>query len=192
MNSADNDIDLLKAIRTLKEGGIILYPTDTVWGIGCIATDPSAIGRIYRIKQRDDSKALITLMADTRMLETYIDDIPQQAIRMVEETASPLTVIYNNVHGVASNLTAADGSIAVRIPHNDFCRQLCRGVDAPVVSTSANISGQPTPRTFAEIPEYIKDAVDYVCLTGRSDDQPHKPSSIVRITADGTVETLRK
>ena len=178
MNSADTDIDLHKAIRTLKEGGIILYPTDTVWGIGCIATDPSAIGRIYRIKQRDDSKALITLMADTRMLETYIDDIPQQAIRMVEETASPLTVIYN--------------SIAVRIPHNDFCRQLCRGVDAPVVSTSANISGQPTPRTFAEIPEYIKDTVDYVCLTGRSDDQPHKPSSIVRITADGTVETLRK
>jgi L-threonylcarbamoyladenylate synthase len=192
MNSADNDIDLLKAIRTLKEGGIILYPTDTVWGIGCIATDPSAIGRIYRIKQRDDSKALITLMADTRMLETYIDDIPQQAIRMVEETASPLTVIYNNVHGVASNLTAADGSIAVRISHNDFCRQLCLGVDAPIVSTSANISGQPTPRTFAEIPEYIKDTVDYVCLTGRSDDQPHKPSSIVRITADGTVETLRK
>ena len=124
MNSADTDIDLHKAIRTLKEGGTILYPTDTVWGIGCIATDPSAIGRIYRIKQRDDSKALITLMADTRMLETYIDDIPQQAIRMVEETASPLTVIYNNVHGVASNLTAADGSIAVRIPHNDFRRQL--------------------------------------------------------------------
>lgn len=186
--------DIDKAVETLKKGGIILYPTDTVWGIGCDATNPQAVAKVYKIKHRTDAKALITLMSDTGMLMRYFDDIPQVALDIASLSTTPVTVIYDNASApLAHNLMADDGSAAVRIPHGSpFCIALCRKFGKPIVSTSANISGMPAAATFAEIPEEIISASDYVCTTGRDDSTPHRPSSIIKIHSDGRFVIIRK
>jgi len=154
--------DLENTIETLKQGGLILYPTDTVWGIGCDATNEDAVKKIFKLKQRSDSKALICLVADDRMLKKYIKDIPDAAFDIMDIEDNPITIIYDNPQNLAQNLIAEDNTIAIRIPDHEFCFQLVRKFNGAIVSTSANISGQPTPKSFKEIHEDILKGVDYV------------------------------
>ncbi|MDE7124983.1 MAG: Sua5/YciO/YrdC/YwlC family protein, partial [Muribaculaceae bacterium] len=167
---------------------------DTVWGLGCDATDTDAVAKIYAAKHRADAKALITLMPDTAMLGHYFDKIHPAALDIARLSTTPVTVIYDNaLPPLAANLIAQDGSAAVRIPRgSEFCMNLCRRLGRPLVSTSANISGAPAPATFEEISPEIIDAADYVCTTGRYDTTPHRPSSIIKIQSDGQFTIIRK
>lgn len=185
--------DIDGALAALKRGGVILYPTDTVWGLGCDATNAAAVERIFALKRRSDSKALICLIDSADALERWVSGVPDVAYELLEAAVDPLTVIYDraNVPPIAPNLPAADGSLAVRVPDNDFCRELCRRLRKPLVSTSANISGQPTPMTFADISPEISSAVDYVCTSGRNDSTPRKSSTIIKLTADSRVTVIR-
>lgn len=187
-----NSEDLNKALETLRRGGIILYPTDTVWGIGCDATRAEAVGRIFRLKGRDDSKALITLIDSAENLERWVDGVPAVAYELIEAAVNPLTVVYDRaaVPPLAPNLPAPDGSLAVRIPRDEFCRALCRVLRRPLVSTSANVSGAPTPRSFTRIAPEIINGVDYVCTSGRSESNP-KPSTIMKLTESGIITIIR-
>lgn len=184
--------DLKNALDTLRRGGIILYPTDTVWGLGCDATRADAIDRIFKLKHRADGKALITLLSNPDDLCRWVDGIPEVAYELIEAAVSPLTVIFDKalVPPLAPNLPAPDGSLAVRITREPFSAELCRALRRPLVSTSANISGQPTPHAFAEIPREIVDAVDYVCTTGRNY-PPSAPSSIIKLTESGCFTLIR-
>ncbi len=187
-----NQEDLEKALETLRRGGIILYPTDTVWGIGCDATRADAVSRIFQLKGREDSKAMITLIDSEENLERWVDGVPEVAYELLEAAVNPLTVIYDSaaVPPLASNLAAHDGSLAVRVTHHEFSRELCRRLRRPLVSTSANISGQSTPRTFKEIsPEIIK-GVDYVCTSERNQINS-KPSTIMKLTQSGVITIIR-
>ena len=183
--------DIDQAVRVLRAGGVIVYPTDTVWGIGCDATNAKAVERIYKIKQRDDSKALITLVADTAALQRTVDGIPDVAYDLIEFAERPLTIVYDRGVGVAPNLMAADGTLAVRVTAETFSQTLCRRLGHPLVSTSVNVSGQPTPAVFADIDAAILDAADYVCTTRRDDNVPHKSSTVMRLSADGVFTILR-
>lgn len=185
--------DIDSALAALKRGGVILYPTDTVWGLGCDATDAAAVQRIFALKRRSDSKALICLLDSADSLEHWVSGVPDVAYELLDAAVDPLTVIYDRAHvpPIAPNLPAPDGSLAVRIPDNDFCRELCRRLQRPLVSTSANISGQPTPMTFADISPDVSAAVDYVCTSGRRDSGHRKSSTIIKLTADGRVTIIR-
>lgn len=184
--------DLQNALDALRRGGVILYPTDTVWGIGCDATCAEAVRRIFDIKRRADGKALITLLASTDDLPRWVDGVPDVAYELIDAAVDPLTVIYDRaaVPPLAKELPAKDGSLAVRITREPFSAALCRALRRPLVSTSANVSGQPTPGIFSQISKEIIDAVDYVCTTGRDYPQS-KPSSIIRLTASGCVSIIR-
>jgi L-threonylcarbamoyladenylate synthase len=185
--------DIKQAIEVLKRGGVILYPTDTVWGIGCDATRSDAVKKVFEIKRRADSKALITLMSNTAMLERYVDDVPDVAFELIDVATTPLTIVYDKGINLAPELLADDGSIGVRISTERFSSSLCREFRRPIVSTSANISGQPTPRTFAEISDEIKAAVDYVCTSRQEEtDDSHKPSSVIKLSNNGQIKILRK
>lgn len=187
-----NTEDLNKALDTLRRGGVILYPTDTVWGLGCDATRPEAVRRIFDIKRRADGKALITLLANSDDLSRWVDGIPDVAYELIEASVSPLTIIYDCalVPPLAPNLPAPDGSLAVRITREPFSAALCRGLRRPLVSTSANRSGAPTPAVFSKIdPEILKE-VDYVCTTGRNY-PPSRPSGIMRLTESGEFKIIR-
>ncbi len=182
--------ELNNTLETLKNGGLILYPTDTVWGIGCDATNEEAVKKIYELKQREDSKALICLVADDRMLKKYVKTIPDAALSIIDVADKPTTIIYDKAQNLASNLIADDGSIAIRIPDDEFCYQLSRKLNTAIVSTSANISGQPTPKSFKEIsPEVIK-GVDYVVNLHR-EKNCDKPSSIIKLSNNGIVKVIR-
>lgn len=185
--------DIDSALAALKRGGVILYPTDTVWGLGCDATDAAAVQRIFALKRRSDSKALICLLDSADSLKHWVSGVPDVAYELLDAAVDPLTVIYDRAHvpPIAPNLPAPDGSLAVRIPDNDFCRELCRRLQRPLVSTSANISGQPTPMTFADISPDVSAAVDYVCTSGRRDSGHRKSSTIIKLTADGRVTIIR-
>lgn len=183
--------DLAEALKVLREGGVIVYPTDTIWGIGCDATNPDAVGRIYRIKQRSESKALITLVSDLSMLERTVSGIPEVAYDLIEFAEKPLTIIYDKGIGVAPNLLASDGSLAVRLTREILSSSLCRRLRRPVVSTSANISGAASPACFSQINQEILDSVDYVCHYGREDSTPHKSSTIMRLGEDGSFKIIR-
>lgn len=185
--------DIDSALAALKRGGVILYPTDTVWGLGCDATDAAAVQRIFALKRRSDSKALICLLDSADSLEHWVSGVPDVAYELLDAAVDPLTVIYDRAHvpPIAPNLPAPDGSLAVRIPDNDFCRELCRRLQRPLVSTSANISGQPTPMTFADISPEVYAAVDYVCTSGGRDSGLRKSSTIIKLTADGRVTIIR-
>lgn len=187
-----NKEDINKALETLRCGGIILYPTDTVWGIGCDATRPEAVRRIYELKGREDSKALITLLDDASNLERWVDGVPEVAYELIEAAVNPLTVVYDRaaIPPLASNLPAADGSLAVRVTRHPFSRELCRLLRRPLVSTSANISGKPTPRSFAQIDAAIINGVDYVCTSERGQQNP-KPSTIMKLTESGVITIIR-
>lgn len=184
--------DINVAVDVLRRGGVILYPTDTVWGIGCDATNPEAVDRVYKIKNRSDSKALIVLVGDLGQLERTVAGIPDVAYDLIEYATRPLTIIYDRAIGVADNLKADDGTLAVRVTSEEFSQRLCRAFKRPLVSTSANISGHPTPATFAEIEDAIIEAVDYVCTSRRDDTSPHSPSSIMRLGEDGLFKIIRE
>lgn len=184
--------DIRKAVEVLRKGGIILYPTDTIWGIGCDATNEEAVAKVYKLKQRDDSKALICLVDSDARLQRYVRDVPSVAWDLIELSVNPTTVILDNAVNLAPNLIAEDGSIAMRVTREEFSRELCYRFQKPIVSTSANISGEPAAQNYCDISQEIIDAVDYVCWTRRQEHLPHKPSSIVKLAADGAVTIIRK
>lgn len=164
--------DMARAVETLKKGGIILYPTDTVWGIGCDASNPEAVKKIYNLKQRADSKSMLVLVGSEGELQRTVEEVPDAAWMLIEAAVKPLTIIYDRPKGLASNLLAEDGSVGIRIADEVFSRTLCQRLRQPLVSTSANISGHKTPRTFAEIDDEIKNGVDYVVRYRQEDTAP--------------------
>ncbi len=183
--------DLNKALEVLRSGGTILYPTDTIWGIGCDACNSKAIEKVYKIKTRGAEKSLIILADSPEMVRNYVDELPEVAIELIETFKDPLTIIYNKARNLPRNLTAADGSIAIRIPKDEFCRQIITMLGRPITSTSANISGEPNPFSFHKISAQIKEAVDYVCVSHQTKVNAPKPSTIVKINADGQMQILR-
>ena len=188
-NIYKEDID--RAIAVMQQGGVIVYPTDTRWGIGCDATNEEAVRKVYALKQRDDSKALITLVDSEAKIEFYVSEVPEVAWQLIEVADKPLTIIYDGARNLAPNLIAADGSVALRITREPFSRELCRRFRKAIVSTSANISGAPAPKTFADISEDILSGADYVCSSRREEDIPHVPSSIIKLGAGGEVKVIR-
>lgn len=184
--------DIKNAVEVLKKGGVILYPTDTVWGIGCDATNPEAVARVYKIKNRDDSKALICLVDSDCRMQRYVRNVPEVAWDIIELATKPTTLILDNAVNLAPNLIAKDGSIAMRITKEPFSQELCYRFQKPIVSTSANISGEVTAQNYRDISEEILSAVDYVCDTRRNEHKPHDPSSIIKLTEDSTVTIIRK
>lgn len=186
-----DESDLKEAVRIMKEGGIILYPTDTVWGIGCDARNEEAVRRIYGLKQREDSKSMLVLVGSEGMLQRTVKDVPEIAWQLIDVAVNPLTIIYDFPTGVAENLKAEDGSLGVRITSEKFSRTLCERLKGPIVSTSANVSGKPTPRTFAEISSEIKNGVDYVCRFRQKEKAGAKPSNIIKVTRGNVVKVIR-
>jgi L-threonylcarbamoyladenylate synthase len=184
--------DLKKAVEVLKAGGIILYPTDTIWGIGCDASNEKAVERIYRIKKREDSKSMLVLMENPALLERYVDDVPEVAWDLVEISSTPLTVIYQKAKNLASNLIAEDGSIGIRFTKEEFTMKLLQQFRRPIVSTSANISGEKSPAFFGEISEEIKSQVDYVVEYRQDDKTPAQPSGIIKLGPGGKIDIIRK
>ena len=180
-----------KAIETLNSGGLILYPTDTIWGIGCDATNEEAVQKIYNLKKRQQSKALICLVTNTRMLEKYVYEVPETAYSIIELAVKPTTIIYDKAMNVASNLIAEDGSLAIRVASDEFCQKLIYKFKRPIVSTSANISGVKNPGSFKEIDEEILKGVDYV-VNLHKDKKNDIASSIIRLKNNGIVEVIRK
>ena len=184
--------DLRKACDILKKGGVILYPTDTIWGIGCDATDENAVKRIYEIKQRSDTKSMLVLVDSTAKLNYYVEEIPDIAYDLIEFSDKPLTLIYSGARNLASNLIAQDGSIGIRVTNEAFSRALCQRFRKPLVSTSANVSGQPSPALFSEINEEIIRSVDYVVNYRQNEKLKSKPSGIIRIETGGVFKIIRE
>ena len=184
--------DIRNAVKVLREGGIILYPTDTVWGIGCDATNAEAVARVYKIKHRNDSKALICLVDSDARLQRYVRNVPAVAWDLLDAATKPTTVILDGAVNLASNLIAEDGSIALRITKEPFSHELCYRFQKALVSTSANISGEPAAQNYKDIAQELLDSVDYVCWSRRQEHKPHTPSSIIRLKPDGEVTIIRK
>jgi L-threonylcarbamoyladenylate synthase len=188
--------DIRQAVETMRKGGVILYPTDTVWGIGCDATNAEAVARVYQIKQRDDSKALICLVDSDARMQRYIRNVPDVAWQLIdslkESDAKPTTLILDGAINLAPNLIAEDGSIGIRITNEPFSKELCYRFQKAIVSTSANISGEPAAQNYCDIDQRILDAVDYVCWSRRQEHKPHTPSSIIRLRENGEVTIIRK
>jgi len=184
--------EIKKCIEVLRNGGVILYPTDTVWGIGCDATNSEAVAKVYKLKRRDDSKSLIVLFDSVQRVCGYVDRMPDVAYDMMELTDKPLTLILDGAKNMATNLIAEDGSIGIRVSNEKFSHDLCMRFKKPLVSTSANISGEPTAAIFSEISETIIDGVDYVVNYRRDDTSKHKPSSIVKLGKNGLVKIIRE
>lgn len=184
--------DIRNAVKVLREGGIILYPTDTVWGIGCDATNAEAVAKVYKIKHRNDSKALICLVDSDARLQRYVRNVPAVAWDLLDAATKPTTVILDGAVNLASNLIAEDGSIALRITKEPFSHELCYRFQKALVSTSANISGEPAAQNYKDIAQELLDSVDYVCWSRRQEHKPHTPSSIIRLKPDGEVTIIRK
>lgn len=183
--------DIRNAVEVMKKGGVILYPTDTVWGIGCDATNEEAVARIYKIKRREESKAMICLVDNDNRIQRYVRNVPEVAWDVMNLSTKPTTVILDDANGLAKNLIAEDGSIAMRITKEEFSKELCYRMQKPIVSTSANISGEPAAQNYRDISEEILSAVDYVCYARRNEHKPHQPSSIIRLRPDGEVTIIR-
>lgn len=193
-----------KALEVLRSGGIILYPTDTVWGIGCDATDPEAVAKIYAIKKREDSKSLVLLASDMDMICRYVKEVPEMAVQLVEVNDKPMTIIYPGAiagekgnmkadrRALAFNTVAEDGTVGIRIPMMDFCQQLVAKLGRPLVSTSANISGESTPNKFAEISDEIRSAVDHIVEPSLERGATGQSSSIIKVGLDYSIEIIRK
>lgn len=187
----DYSKDIKAAVDCMRHGGVILYPTDTVWGIGCDATNAEAVAKVYAIKRREESKAMICLVDSDNRLARYVKDVPEVAWDVMNLATRPTTVILDGADGLAHNLIAEDGSIAMRITQEAFSKELCFRMQKPIVSTSANISGEPAAQNYRDISEEILNAVDYVCTSRRNEHQPHQPSSIIRLRKDGEVTIIR-
>jgi L-threonylcarbamoyladenylate synthase len=188
----DFEPDIVHCVNVLKKGGLILYPTDTVWGIGCDATNAKAVEKIYTLKKRPDEKAMIVLVADERDLLQYIAAPDLRVFDYLKETKKPTTVIYEHPIGIAENLSGKFGTIGIRICRDIFCKHLIKRFRKPIVSTSANISGQPAAKTFSEIDGVIKNGVDYIVHYRQDDEQIAAPSSVIRWNKDGSVTVLRE
>jgi len=184
--------DLKTACEVLKKGGIILYPTDTIWGIGCDATREDAVKRIYEIKRRSDSKSMLTLLDSPDKLERYVEDLPEIAFDLIECSDKPLTIIYSGAKNIARNLIAPDGTIGIRITKEEFSQKLCRQFGKPIVSTSANFSNEPSPANFSEINSEIFRLVDYIVKYRSDETQKSKPSSIIRLESNGVIKIIRE
>ncbi|MCZ4693606.1 threonylcarbamoyl-AMP synthase [Ancylomarina euxinus] len=184
--------DIKKALEVLKNGGIILYPTDTIWGIGCDATNEEAVKRVYEIKKREDSKSMLVLMENPNRLNSYVDEVPEIALDLIDVTDKPMTIIYSNAKNLAKNLINSDGSIGIRITEEAFTQQLIQRFRKPIVSTSANISGDAPAQNFSEINQAIIDAVDYVVEYRQDDMTKAQASSIIKIGADWGVQVIRE
>jgi len=209
MNTMKKDIAAIyrETLDILKKGGTILYPTDTVWGLGCDATDPEAVAKIYKIKHRSDSKALVLLADSLDMVARFVHEIPDAAIQLVEVNDSPMTIIYPGAyvgkrpsegekpvadrHFLAYNAVAEDGTVGIRVPMMEFCRNLCFKLGRPIVSTSANVSGEPTPKKYADIPAEMVAAVDYVVEPSLEKGATGKSSQIIKVGLDGEVHVIR-
>lgn len=183
--------DIKQAVDCLKKGGIILYPTDTVWGIGCDATNPDAVKRIYDLKRREESKSMLVLVDNDGALERIVDDIPEVAWQLIDAAVDPLTIIYDHPKNVASNLLANDGSLGIRITGEKYSKELCRRLRRPLVSTSANISGDKAAGIYSEISEEIKAGVDYVADYRREETEAPSPSNIIKVSEGGLVKVIR-
>ena len=185
--------DIKNAIECMRKGGVILYPTDTVWGIGCNATNPEAVAKAYKIKQRDDSKALICLVDSADRMARCFRNVPQVAWDFIDVAmpVKPTTIILDDATGVANNLVAEDGSLAMRVTFESFSKELCYRFQKPIVSTSANVSGEPAAQNYRDIDPTLLEQVDYVCWTRRQEHKPHTPSSIVKIAKNGEVTIIR-
>jgi L-threonylcarbamoyladenylate synthase len=188
---AQQENDITQCVNTLNNGGLILYPTDTVWGIGCDATNAEAVKRVYQLKQRDDSKALIVLIDNADHIDHYVVDVPAIARELIDVAVKPLTIIYEGAYNLAPNLLGDEDSVGIRIPNDEFCHQLCARFGKPIVSTSANVSGKPTAKTFADIDPAIVNGVDYAVEYRRDDTTPHHPSNIILLSRDGTFKIIR-
>ncbi len=188
--------DIKNAVEVLRRGGVILYPTDTVWGIGCDATNEEAVKRVYEIKEREDSKALICLVDSDARLQRYVRNVPDVAWQLIDSLSKgdgkPTTLILDGAVNLAPNLIAEDGSVALRITQEPFSKELCFRFQKALVSTSANISGQPAAQNYCDIDPLLLERVDYVCWSRRQEHKPHKPSSIIRLRQDGEVTIVRK
>ena len=188
--------DIKNAVEVMRRGGVILYPTDTVWGIGCDATNAEAVRRVYEIKQRDDSKALICLVDSDARMQRYFRQVPDVAWQIVDSLkdagAKPTTLILDDAVNLAGNLIAEDGSVGMRITNEPFSKQLCYRFQKAIVSTSANISGEPAAQNYCDIDPRIIEAVDYVCWSRRQEHKPHTPSGIIKLKANGEVTIIRK
>ncbi len=180
-----------KSVNLLKHGKILLYPTDTIWGIGCDATNSKAIARIFKLKNREEQKSLIILLDSVDKLTQYVDNVPSIAYDLIENAASPITIVFNNAKKLPKKLIAPDGSIAIRIVKGDYCVEVIKKLGHPLVSTSANISGEPSPQTFQQISEIIKEKVDYVVDIYRSRIRSIRPSTLIKLEDNGTFSILR-
>lgn len=176
----------------MREGGVILYPTDTVWGIGCDATNEDAVRRVYEIKQRQDSKAMLVLVDSSVKVDFYVRDVPEVAWDLIDLADKPLTIIYSGARNLAANLLAEDGSIGIRVTNEEFSKRLCQQFRKAIVSTSANISGQPSPKNFSEISEEVKSAVDYIVGYRQEEMSNPKPSSIIKLGKGGVIKIIRE
>ncbi len=188
----DYQHDLKQAIEILRAGGLILYPTDTIWGIGCDATNPEAVKRVYDLKKRTDQKSMLVLLDNAGRLNSYIQEVPPLAYDLIELSDKPLTIVYSGAKNLASNLPAADGSIGIRITSEPFSMALCQRFRKPVVSTSANVSGTPAPRNFGEISEEMRSGVDYVVNYRQEESINPAPSGIIKLGVGGEVEIIRE
>ena len=189
--------DIKKAVECMRKGGVILYPTDTVWGIGCDATNAEAVKRVYEIKQREDSKALICLVDSDARMQRYFRNVPDVAWQLIDSLkeatdAKPTTLILDGAINLAPNLIAEDGSLGIRITNEPFSKELCFQFQKAIVSTSANISGEPAAQNYCDIDPRILEAVDYVCWSRRQEHKPHTPSSIIKLKENGEVTVIRK
>lgn len=184
--------DITQALAVLRSGGLILYPTDTIWGIGCDATNPEAVKKIYALKQREETRSMLVLLPSEGMLSGYVAQVPDIAWQLIEVADKPLTLIYPGAKNLATNLIGEDGTIGIRIVRDDFCIRLMQQFRKPIVSTSANISGAPAPTWFGEISQDIIDGVDYVVAWRQDDATPAQPSSIIKIGVGGEFTIIRK
>lgn len=184
--------EIKKACQVMREGGVILYPTDTIWGIGCDATNEEAVRRVYEIKRRADSKAMLVLVDSAVKVDFYVQDVPEVAWDLIEVADKPLTIIYSGARNLAPNLLAEDGSVGIRVTGEEFSKRLCQQFRKAIVSTSANVSGQPSPQNFSEISEEIKAAVDYIVDYRREETTQTKPSSIIKLDKGGVIKIIRQ
>lgn len=192
MNNAIAQDDLQQALETVRSGGLILYPTDTIWGIGCDATNAKAVERVFDLKGRDHSKSMIVLLANDNQLQSYVQDVPEIAYELIEATDKPLTIIYSSAKNLAGNVLAEDGSVGIRIVSHPFCERLLQRFRKPIVSTSANISGESSARNFDEISENILQGVDYIVKFGQHDPVLGQPSTVMKLDPSGKFKFIRK
>ena len=191
-NLAEWRDDIRQAVEVMNRGGVILYPTDTIWGIGCDATSEESVRKVYEIKRRSDAKALITLIDSEAKLQFYVPDVPDVAWDLIELSEKPLTIIYDHARNLAPNLLAEDGSAGIRLTREEFSRNLCMRMKRAIVSTSANVSGEPSPRSFSDISPDVLQAVDYVCTSRREESTNPPASSIIKLGAGGLIKVIRE